>query len=1170
MIRSFAVGALLVLSQSVFAQTVLINEVDADQVGTDAAEFVELYDGGTGGTSLDGLVIVFWNGSVDTSYQAFDLDGLSTNAAGYFVLCGDAANTPNCDLDVTPNTNLVQNGADAVALYTANATDFPNGTALTNANIIDAIAYDTNDGDDAELLATLTPGQPQVNEGGNGNSTADSNQRCSGGALVTSGYVQAPPTPGADNDCAPPPPPDFVINEVDADNPGTDAAEFVEIYDGGAGNSDLTGMVLVLYNGSSDTSYNAFDLDGLSTDANGYFVLCGDAANVANCDLDVAPDTNLIQNGADAVALYIGDDVAFPGGTPVTTTNIVDALVYDTNDGDDPGLLTLLNAGQPQVNEGGAGDQTGHSNQRCANGTGGQRNTDTYEQHPPTPGSNNVCPEPPVDSPLLINEVDSDQAGTDSAEFIELYDGGIGNSDLSGTVLVLYNGSNNASYQAFDLDGFATDSDGFFVLCANAATTANCDLDVAPDTNLVQNGADAVALHLGDAVAFPNGTPVTTTDLIDALVYDTNDADDPELLVLLNAGQPQVNEGGNGDQTGHSNQRCPDGDGGQRNTNTYQQWPPSPGAANFCGIPGPVEAEIYEIQGAGLASPFAGQQVITTSNVVTALAPNGFFMQTPESRTDGDVNTSDGIFVFTGGAPEYTLGGAVAVGDEVDVEGDVVEFFQFTEFTNGPTITFRNTGMPLPAAVQFDATVPSPDPAAPSCAIEFECYEGMLVEIANGTTTGPNQRFNPDPLAEVHITAASERAFREPGIQFPGLPGLPVWDGNPEVFELDPDKLGLPNQVIPGGSSFSATGVIGFEFGGYELWPTSLSVVENTLPQPVRDRARRETTVGSLNLFRLFDDVDDPPGMNVFGEQTDDTVVDSVEYQRRLNKAAAYIIEGMKLPDILAVQEVESLKVLEDLAAVIDDMEPWSNYRAFLVEGNDIGSIDVGFLVRKGRVLFPKVTQLGAEETYINPEDGSLDILHDRPPLLLRGWSRLMPIKVMVVHNRSLGGIETARVQEKRFQQAQSIATMVQDIQDRPWPVNLVVIGDFNAFEFTDGYVDAIGQIRGDVNPADNLVSGPDLVDPDLMNQLMSLPEDERYSFIFRGSAQTLDHALTSWPLDLRVRGLQFARGNADAAVDLINDETTYLRSSDHDGLVLYLFNGLMFHDWGRWHEWNK
>ena len=95
---------------------------------------------------------------------------------------------------------------------------------------------------------------------------------------------------------------DIVINEVDADQISTDTAEFVELYDGGAGNTDLTGLTLVLYNGSDNLSYRAFDLDGQSTDGDGYFVLCGNAANVANCDLEVSPDTNLIQNGVNMAA----------------------------------------------------------------------------------------------------------------------------------------------------------------------------------------------------------------------------------------------------------------------------------------------------------------------------------------------------------------------------------------------------------------------------------------------------------------------------------------------------------------------------------------------------------------------------------------------------------------------------------------------------------------------------------------------------------------------------------------------------------------------------------------------------------------------------------------------------------------------------------------------------
>ncbi|MCB8943279.1 MAG: ExeM/NucH family extracellular endonuclease [Ardenticatenaceae bacterium] len=186
-----------------------------------------------------------------------------------------------------------------------------------------------------------------------------------------------------------------IINELDADQVGTDAAEFIELYDGGMGNTPLDGLVLVLYNGSSDTSYQAFDLDGQTTNANGYFVLCGDAANVPNCDLDVTPNTDLIQNGQDAAALYADDAATFPTGTAVTTTNLIDALVYDTNDADDPGLLTLLNPGQPQINEASVNSIV-DSNQRCPNGSGGYRNTDTYIQAEPTAGTANNCPGPDV------------------------------------------------------------------------------------------------------------------------------------------------------------------------------------------------------------------------------------------------------------------------------------------------------------------------------------------------------------------------------------------------------------------------------------------------------------------------------------------------------------------------------------------------------------------------------------------------------------------------------------------------------------------------------------------------------------------------------------------------------------------------------------------------------
>ncbi|MCK4655356.1 MAG: lamin tail domain-containing protein, partial [Candidatus Cloacimonetes bacterium] len=189
----------------------------------------------------------------------------------------------------------------------------------------------------------------------------------------------------------------LLINEVDSDTPSYDTAEFIELYDGGIGNQSLDGFVVVLFNGSDDQSYlPAIDLDGYTTDANGYFVI---GSTGMGTDIEISPGSyGWLQNGADAVALYNGDDTDFPEDTPVTTTNLIDALVYDTDDADDPGLLVLLNASEPQINENENGNKDTESMQRSPNGSGGARNTSTYTTDIPTTGTQN--PDPPTTATL--------------------------------------------------------------------------------------------------------------------------------------------------------------------------------------------------------------------------------------------------------------------------------------------------------------------------------------------------------------------------------------------------------------------------------------------------------------------------------------------------------------------------------------------------------------------------------------------------------------------------------------------------------------------------------------------------------------------------------------------------------------------------------------------------
>ncbi|GGD26547.1 endonuclease [Flavobacterium orientale] len=172
-----------------------------------------------------------------------------------------------------------------------------------------------------------------------------------------------------------------VINELDSDTPGIDDKEFVELKSTTPFFS-LDGYVLVFFNGNptasnANRSYLTINLSGLVTDANGLVVI--GSALVAPVPQRIIAD-NLIQNGEDAVAIYLGTPDDFPDFTLATTTNLIDVLIYDTSDPQAIGLMDLFNV-FVQTNENQFGQAANHSIQR--------KNDGTYEVKIPTPGANN-------------------------------------------------------------------------------------------------------------------------------------------------------------------------------------------------------------------------------------------------------------------------------------------------------------------------------------------------------------------------------------------------------------------------------------------------------------------------------------------------------------------------------------------------------------------------------------------------------------------------------------------------------------------------------------------------------------------------------------------------------------------------------------------------------------
>jgi predicted extracellular nuclease len=589
-----------------------------------------------------------------------------------------------------------------------------------------------------------------------------------------------------------------------------------------------------------------------------------------------------------------------------------------------------------------------------------------------------------------------------------------------------------------------------------------------------------------------------------------------------------------------------------------------------------VTNTIAQIQGSGDASPLVGRTV-TTSGIVTGRKSNGFFIQMPPPG-DSDPATSDGVFVFTSSAPPS----AAAAGNSVCVTGTVAEFAPASDPASptnteiDPTsVTLLAQNQALPAPVVLTTSNTKPDGGIN----QLEKYEGMRVQVSTLNVVAPTR----GSINEANATSTSAgifygvlpgipRPFREAGVQLPDpLPAgspccVPRWDTNPEILAVNTlaQTGGTAIDVTTGAIVTNLVGPLEYSGRAYAIdtdpgTPPSATgnITYTAVPLPLDS----ELTVASFNAQRFFDTTDDPA--------VQDVVLTSTAFANRLNKASLAIRNVMRYPDIIGVEEMENLPTLQALANKVNTDAaaaglPNPNYQAYLVEGNDIGGIDVGFLVKKPKVTVIDVTQIGKAATYTNPNNNQEATLWDRPPLVLRataaraGSDEPLAFTAIVVHPLSLTSVDDPtdgnRVRHKRRAEAEYLANYVQGRQTANPGENIVMLGDWNAFEFSDGYVDFIGTVKGVPAPADQVVeASADLVNPDLTDLVDAvLPAEQRYSYSFNGSAQTLDHIIVNRNMLAKVTRMIYARNDADFPEVYRNDSTRPERISDHDMPVAY------------------
>ncbi|MFH1434304.1 MAG: lamin tail domain-containing protein, partial [Pseudomonadota bacterium] len=296
---------------------ILITEVQYDPTGPEPeAEYIEVVNVYAENIDLAGYAVGDAN-ALDSGVEGMESFTSGTAVPGMPVVVANQADTYQAEYGSPPDFSIQANGI-AVPVLTQYGAWATGSVSLDEANGDQVLLVDPFD--TVIDIAVFEFGNP--GDGWSGMNGAN--------IRTTPGYPLVR-NDRRDTDCMFLDFADLVINEIDYDQPSTDTAEFIEIFNPTEATSvDLRFYFIVMINGTGGgaAEYQSVMLPDTLLGPGDYFVLCANADTVPNCDLDVSPDTNLIQNGApDAVALL--RDPADPQGDFL----IIDTVSYEGDTG---------------------------------------------------------------------------------------------------------------------------------------------------------------------------------------------------------------------------------------------------------------------------------------------------------------------------------------------------------------------------------------------------------------------------------------------------------------------------------------------------------------------------------------------------------------------------------------------------------------------------------------------------------------------------------------------------------------------------------------------------------------------------------------------------------------------------------------------------------------------